>query len=289
MANKRMISTPVIDDDKFLDLSFPAQALYFHLCFRADDDGFLTPKRIMRATRVKPSSLKELVKNGYILEFSSGPICIKHWLTHNRIRSDCYHPSIYPERSMVEAISVEGRIEYMLKDQKEHGVAGPPWELAINSGRVTISSRNGCDDDAGSLHCRDGLVTDPLLQVSSEKESKDYSPASEGVMSVYNCTRRSDSPEKNNAASGGESPSPGDVESYFRENHLHGNPRKFYYYYVSTGWKDKNGREITDWKARARLWSGNDGAKSQKVTDVRKPRDCDGSYAEHEMEDVILE
>lgn len=41
MANKRMFSKAIIDSDMFLDMPKSAQALYFHLGMRADDDGFL--------------------------------------------------------------------------------------------------------------------------------------------------------------------------------------------------------------------------------------------------------
>ena len=49
MAKKRMFSIYVIDTDAFLDMPLSAQALYFHLNMRADDDGFIgNPKRVMR-------------------------------------------------------------------------------------------------------------------------------------------------------------------------------------------------------------------------------------------------
>lgn len=50
MANKRMFSNAVIDNDKFLDMPLSTQALYFHLGMKADDDGFIaSPKKIIRA------------------------------------------------------------------------------------------------------------------------------------------------------------------------------------------------------------------------------------------------
>ena len=41
MAERRMFALTITDSDAFLDMSLSAQALYFHLCMRADDDGFL--------------------------------------------------------------------------------------------------------------------------------------------------------------------------------------------------------------------------------------------------------
>lgn len=46
MANKRMFNIKIVDSDAFLDMPLSAQALYFHLNMRADDDGFIgNPKR----------------------------------------------------------------------------------------------------------------------------------------------------------------------------------------------------------------------------------------------------
>jgi len=41
MAERRMFSKQIIDSDMFLDMPVSAQALYFHLAMRADDEGFL--------------------------------------------------------------------------------------------------------------------------------------------------------------------------------------------------------------------------------------------------------
>ena len=41
MAKKRMFSMSVIDSEAFTDMPLSAQALYFHLNMRADDDGFI--------------------------------------------------------------------------------------------------------------------------------------------------------------------------------------------------------------------------------------------------------
>ena len=47
MAEKRMFARKIIDSDAFLEMPLSAQALYFHLNMRADDDGFVNnPKRM---------------------------------------------------------------------------------------------------------------------------------------------------------------------------------------------------------------------------------------------------
>lgn len=59
MARRRMFSLDVVDTDAFLDLPSSAQALYFHLGMRADDDGFVSaPRKIVRSTNCGADDLK---------------------------------------------------------------------------------------------------------------------------------------------------------------------------------------------------------------------------------------
>ena len=61
MANRRMFSLDVVDTDRFLDMSASAQALYFHLGMRADDDGFVSsPRKIARKLEKTPSEKDRL-------------------------------------------------------------------------------------------------------------------------------------------------------------------------------------------------------------------------------------
>ena len=78
MAERRMIAIKLIDSDTFLDMPSSAQALYFHLAMRADDDGFLgNPKRIRKDIGAAEDDLKLLIAKGYILPFESGVIVIR--------------------------------------------------------------------------------------------------------------------------------------------------------------------------------------------------------------------
>ncbi len=93
-----MFSKTVIDSDDFLELPLTAQALYFHLAIRADDDGFINnPKRIQRMIDSKDEDLIELEKRGFIFYFSSGVVVITHWKLHNAIRKDRYRPTIHKD------------------------------------------------------------------------------------------------------------------------------------------------------------------------------------------------
>lgn len=98
MAERRMFAKTIIDSDAFLDMPLSAQALYFHLSMRADDDGFINnPKKIQRIVGASDDDCKLLIMKRFIITFDSGVIVIKHWKIHNYIRNDRYKPTIYQD------------------------------------------------------------------------------------------------------------------------------------------------------------------------------------------------
>ena len=98
MAKRRMFSQQITDSDSFLDMPLSAQALWFHLGMKADDDGFVNnPKRIQRLIGANEDDLKLLIAKKFIIAFESGVVVIKHWKINNAIRSDRYTPTVYTE------------------------------------------------------------------------------------------------------------------------------------------------------------------------------------------------
>ena len=91
-----MFAKRIIDSDAFLDLPISAQALYFHLAMRADDEGFIdNAKKIMRMVRCNEDDLNLLILKRYVVPFETGVMVIRHWLVHNLIRSDRFQPTDY--------------------------------------------------------------------------------------------------------------------------------------------------------------------------------------------------
>ena len=98
MAERRMFTQKIVDSDAFLDMPLSAQALYFHLNMRADDDGFVNnPKRIQRTVCASEDDLKLLILKRFLICFENGVIVIKHWRMHNSLRKDRYTPTQYQE------------------------------------------------------------------------------------------------------------------------------------------------------------------------------------------------
>ncbi|MCD7894586.1 MAG: replisome organizer [Erysipelotrichaceae bacterium] len=96
MANRRMISLSVVDSDVFLNMPHSTQSLYFHLCVRADDDGFIdSPQKILRIVGCKDKDLNILIDNKFVIPFKSGVIVIVHWKLSNRISDKRRIPTLY--------------------------------------------------------------------------------------------------------------------------------------------------------------------------------------------------
>ena len=92
-----MFSKNVARTDLFLDMSQTAQNLYFHLGIDADDDGFVSPKMIMRMLGSTTDDLRILVAKGFVIPFEDGVIVIRHWRVNNEIRQDRYKETQYKD------------------------------------------------------------------------------------------------------------------------------------------------------------------------------------------------
>ena len=287
-AEKRMMAINLIDDDAFLDLSQGAQLLYFHLLMRADDEGFLTPKKIMRAVGASKSSLSALVKAGFIIEFDTGVICIKHWLSHNSVRKDCFTPSIYPERELVEAVTVNGRKEYKLKERNEASTDNAPDSSKTCNDNVTETLRNNNDntEDTVQNHIDNDEETLPKERIGKGKKelslSKESSSKKESPHHVTEPLREFTPPSLD------------EVRNYFGANCLKGNPDKFFNRYSASGWINGTGQAIVDWRAQARFWGIKENSNlsgsifSPGSGGDKQPRDYDGSYDAHGMKEATL-
>lgn len=98
MAERRMLTKKVTDDDHFLSLSSSAQALYLHLTMNADDDGFCNQvSTSMFKAHASMQDLQALLENRYLYQFENGVIVIKHWRMANALRKDRYTPTVFKD------------------------------------------------------------------------------------------------------------------------------------------------------------------------------------------------
>ena len=109
MAERRMFTQKITESDAFLDMPLSAQALYFHLCMNADDDGFVkNPKRIARMMGANDDDFSLLILKSFVIKYETGVIVIKHWRMHNLLRKDRYNETEYLEEKSMLNIKENG-------------------------------------------------------------------------------------------------------------------------------------------------------------------------------------
>lgn len=151
-----MFSLDVVDTDKFLDMPSSAQALYFHLGMRADDDGFVSsPKRITKTVNCGEDDLELLIAKDYLIPFKSGVVVITNWKINNELKKDRYKPTIH--LSEFEKLQIEKNKSYSL----------------IESKTDTKCFQNVSKMDTQYSQGKDSLGKDSLVKSSQEKNGCD--------------------------------------------------------------------------------------------------------------------
>lgn len=145
MANKRMFSIDVTETDTFLEMPLTAQALYFHLAMRGDDDGFVSnPRSIMRVTGCSENDLKTLAESGYIITFRSGVIVISDWKVNNYLRGDRYKPTTF--QNELSMLTETANKRYVLESDSQWSTVGIPnsnqmeTQYSIEKNRVVVDT-----------------------------------------------------------------------------------------------------------------------------------------------------
>lgn len=132
VAERRMFAKTIIDSDAFLDMPLSAQALYFHLSMRADDDGFVNnPKKIQRLIGASDDDLKLLEFKSFLIPFETGIVVIKHWKIHNYIRGDRKHDTKYPEEMALLTV----------KENGAYSIRSDLKEISVNCENDTVTAR----------------------------------------------------------------------------------------------------------------------------------------------------
>lgn len=241
MAERRMFSLKITDSDAFLDMPLSTQALYFHLCMHADDDGFVNnPKRIMRGIGSNTDEMKLLIGKEFVIPFHSGVICITHWKVHNYIQSDRYRPSLLPEKAQV-TLDKESKIykldtrciqavSDLYTDGTQDGYVGKERLDKDRLGKSRVGEIVKRGDAAQPVH-----PTEPQAgKVNKEKQSESVTPASKTAKRF-------------------KAPTLEEVKAYCTERGNHVDPQRFINYYQANGWKvGKNG--MKNWRAAVRTW-----------------------------------
>ena len=162
-----MFNVDIVGSDAFLDLPHTAQALYFQLGMRADDDGFVgNPKTIQRIAGTKASDLELLVKKRFLLQFPSGVVVVKHWKINNQIQKDRYTPTVYTEE--YQSLYIKDNKAYTEADKGcIHSVSEMDTQISIDKNRLDKNSRGG-EKHAHGFFANVLLTDDELQKLAAE-------------------------------------------------------------------------------------------------------------------------
>lgn len=169
MAERRMFAKTIIDSDAFLDMPLSAQALYFHLSMRADDDGFVNnPKKIQRMIGASDDDYKILIAKSFVLLFESGVIVIKHWRINNYIQKDRYKGTVYTEEKDFLTVKDNGAYTLCIQD-------GYKTDTQVRLGKVRL----GKDSNNNNINNKSSAKSTPTpvyypSNLELDKAFKDY-------------------------------------------------------------------------------------------------------------------
>lgn len=174
MAERRMFAKTIIDSDMFLDMPLSAQALYFHLSMRADDDGFLNnSQKIIRMINASKNDYDMLLIKQFIIQFDDGICVIKHWRIHNYIRNDRYKPTMYQEQA--KCLTINSNKSYSIVVENETGRHAVENESIKNNDEVNKKSSPIVDGIpvVNQMDTQDRLGKDRLDKNRTGKGSKE--------------------------------------------------------------------------------------------------------------------
>lgn len=161
-----MFTKKITDDDHFLNLSSPAQALYLHLSMNADDDGFCNQiTASMFKAHASVTDLEALLKNRYIYQFDSGVIVIKHWRMANALRKDRYTPTAFKNEMAMLKVSENGAYKFpdsndMVAERLPNGCQLVAERLPqVSIGKVSIDKNN-----KNNISCNGNSIIEVLDQ-----------------------------------------------------------------------------------------------------------------------------
>lgn len=175
MAERRMFAKTIIDSDAFLDMPLSAQAFYFHLSMRADDEGFINnPKKIRRMVNCSEDDLKLLIAKNFIIPFESGIVVIKHWLVHNIIRMDRMKPTVYEEEKAM--LDVKDNGAYTIAGSCQPNVNQMSTKCLPNISKDNISEDNLIKDNIKPSKHRFGEYSNVLLTMEEYDKLKQEIP-----------------------------------------------------------------------------------------------------------------
>lgn len=162
-----MFDKAIIDTDRFMDLSMSSKALYFLLGMEADDEGFVSYKKVMRIHGGNEDDMKLLVVKGFLIHFDSGVVVITDWNKNNWLDVRRSKPTEYKKER--EQLSLTDGGEYVLSTCL--AFAEPEEKSRVESS-IEEKREESEQDSSQSLEVLDSLNTEAWDEWLLYKKSK---------------------------------------------------------------------------------------------------------------------
>ena len=244
MAERRMFTIKIVESDPFTEMPLSAQALYFHLNMAADDDGFINnPQKIRRSIDASEDDFELLVTKRFLLTFENGLVVIKHWRMHNLLRKDRYKPTQYQDELSSLRVRDDGAYT-------ENHPNMPDEDENEGFGNHSATIRQPSDNQVATIRqpfgnhsATNGIPTDnqwlPQGSIGKDSIDKDSLGECEGRIGQGKTMQP-------------HAPTLDDVIQYCQSK-KYTFAEKFFSYYQSVNWLDKNGKPF-DWRSKADYW-----------------------------------
>ena len=116
MATRRMVSSIVVDSDKFLAMPLSTQMLWVHYLLDCDNAGFFSSAlTTMRKVGATHDDYQMLLDQGYLLRFPSGVHCITHWNMMQSLKNDRKNSSF----AELKQVRLDGGVYVMRKNGED--------------------------------------------------------------------------------------------------------------------------------------------------------------------------
>ena len=236
-----MFTQQIVESDDFTDLPISSQALYFHLCMNADDDGFVnSTKKVIAFISATEQDLNALLSKRFLLRFPSGVIVIKHWKMANSIPKDRYKPTVYQEEYAMLTLKENGAYTEKVKPVTS---SQEPCKQAL--GNPVTSFQEPCIQGSENPVTQSRLDKNRLDKISVEESG----PRAEETYS-----------EKKKF----HPPTLEEVVEYCKERKSPVDPIRFYDFFSAGHWKDIKGNSVRNWKQKLISWERDEKGKGQK-------------------------
>ena len=251
MADRRMFTKKVTDDDNFMSLSSSAQALYLHLSMSADDDGFCNQINIsMFKAHASIQDLQALLEKRYLYQFENGVIVIKHWRMANALRKDRYTPTAFQEELSQLQLKDNGSYTFKSTQSTIESTQSDDIQTVTSSDK-----RNWLPDGCHVVAKR--LPQDRLDKDRLDKDSI-YNPP---IIPPTGETEVKEKPKKERKRF--IPPTVEEVEEYCRQRNNTIDAEEFVAFYDSKDWMvGKN--KMVSWKSAIITWEKSAKKKSQQ-------------------------